>query len=142
MERQVAELQAQVGDAENERALRKQLRKTRALLNDVQAQLEYEQNSSKSSNMVKTLRMQLEDAQMNEEAAHKQHRRLQNEYDELQTQNDDLIQVKMEVSIIKIMLSTRGGDVDIFLVCNYFEAKYHNYYDYCINCICIEWNCP
>ena len=94
----MAELQAQVGDSENERALRKQLRKTRALLNDVQAQLEYEQNSSKSSNMVKTLRMQLEDAQMNEEASHKQHRRLQNEYDELQTQNDELVQVKMEVS--------------------------------------------
>ena len=101
MERQVAELQAQVGDSENERALRKQLRKTRALLNDVQAQLEYEQNSSKSSNMVKTLCMQLEDVQMNEEAAHKQHRRLQNEYDELQTQNDELVQVKMEVSIIR-----------------------------------------
>ena len=116
MERQVAELQAQVGDSENERALRKQLRKTRALLNDVQAQLEYEQNSSKSSNMVKTLRMQLEDAQMNEEAAHKQHRRLQNEYDELQTQNDELVQVKMEVGIIKTMLSTRDGNVDIFVM--------------------------
>ena len=51
--------------------------------------------------MVKTLRMQLEDAKMNEEAAHKQHRRLQNEYDELQTQNDELVQVKMEVSIIR-----------------------------------------
>ena len=122
MERQVAELQAQVGDSENERALRKQLRKTRALLNDVQAQLEYEQNSSKSSNMVKTLRMQLEDAQMNEEAAHKQHRRLQNEYDELQTQNDELVQVKMEVGIIKTMLSTRDGNVDIFVM-RLFEAK-------------------
>ena len=105
MERQVAELQAQVGDSENERALRKQLRKTRALLNDVQAQLDYEQNSNKSSSMVKTLRMQLEDAQMNEETAHKQHRRLQNEYDELQVQNDELVQTKIEVSNIIIMSS-------------------------------------
>ena len=123
MERQVAELQAQVGDSENERALRKQLRKTRALLNDVQAQLEYEQNSSKSSNMVKTLRMQLEDAQMNEEAAHKQHRRLQNEYDELQTQNDELVQVKMEVSIIKILCYQLGMVMLIFLLCDCFEVK-------------------
>ena len=97
MDRQVAELQAQVGDSENERALRKQLKKTRALLNDVQTQLEYEQTSNKSTNMVKTLRMQLEDSQMNEEAAHKQHRRLQNDYDELQVQNDELMQKKMEV---------------------------------------------
>jgi len=100
MERQVAELQAQVGDSENERALRKQLKKTRALLHDVQTQLEYEQNSNKSSGMVKTLRMQLEDAQMNEETAHKQHRRLQNDYDELQVQNDELTQKKMEVIFI------------------------------------------
>ena len=123
MERQVAELQAQVGDSENERALRKQLRKTRALLNDIQAQLECEQNSSKSSNMVKTLRMQLEDAQMNEEAAHKQHRRLQNEYDELQTQNDELVQVKMEVSIIKILCYQLEMVMLIFLLCDCFEAK-------------------
>ncbi|XP_065893389.1 unconventional myosin-XVIIIa-like [Dysidea avara] len=68
-----------------------------ATISDVQAQLEYEQNSKKSSDMMKTLRMQLEDAQMKEEAVHKQHRRLQNDYDELQVQNDELIQKKMEL---------------------------------------------
>ena len=67
------------------------------VISDLQTQLESEQSSNKSSSMVKTLRMQLEDAQMNEEAAHKQHRRLQNDYDELQVQNDELMQKKMEV---------------------------------------------
>ena len=70
------------------------------VISDLQTQLESEQSSNKSSSMVKMLRMQLEDAQMNEEAAHKQHRRLQNDYDELQVQNDELMQKKMEVTII------------------------------------------
>ena len=50
--------------------------------------------------MVKILRIQLEDAQMNEEAAHQQRSELQNEYDELQAQNhyDELVQAKMEVN--------------------------------------------
>ena len=78
--------------------------------------------------MMKTLRMQLEDAQMKEEAVHKQHRRLQNDYDELQVQNDELIQEKMEV-IVMLALGEGRGKI-LFEIFKFFPHDYKDLVHY------------
>jgi myosin-18 len=86
-----------MGDPENEKKLKKQIRKYKALFEDTQEQLENEREKRSNSSIVKSLKNQLEELQVSEATALKNYKWLQGDMDELQGRYDDLVRDKSEV---------------------------------------------
>jgi len=97
MERELLEYQSKLGDPEVEKKLRNKVRKYKTLIQDLSDELEHEREMRGNSAMVKSLRNQLEDLQASEQTAVKAQKRLQDEVDDLQMQNDELSRIKLEV---------------------------------------------
>ena len=91
------EYQSKLGDPENEKKLKKQLRKYKVLLEDTQEQLEHEREKRDNSSAIKSLKNQLEELQTSEASAVKNVKWLQGDLDELQGRCDELTRNKTEV---------------------------------------------
>ena len=86
-----------MGDLENEKKLKKQLRKYKALLEDTQEQLENEREKRSNSTVIKSLKNQVEELQASEATASKNLKWLQGDMNDLQARYDDLLRSKSEV---------------------------------------------
>ncbi|PIK48788.1 putative unconventional myosin-XVIIIa, partial [Apostichopus japonicus] len=98
LERQLAELRDQRvdGDKETEKRLRRDLKRTKALLYDTQTTLEKQQAGAPSHLKLKSLRNDLEDAQLSTAAAVKARQTVENELLEVQAKVEELSRGKME----------------------------------------------
>ncbi|XP_071848331.1 unconventional myosin-XVIIIa-like isoform X3 [Apostichopus japonicus] len=99
LERQLAELRDQRvdGDKETEKRLRRDLKRTKALLYDTQTTLEKQQAGAPSHLKLKSLRNDLEDAQLSTAAAVKARQTVENELLEVQAKVEELSRGKMEI---------------------------------------------
>ncbi len=97
LERELMDHQSKQADPEVERRLKKKVQKYKAVLMDLQDELEHERDMRGNSAILKSLRNQLEDLQASETTAVKAQKRLQGEVDDLQVQTDELSRAKMEV---------------------------------------------
>lgn len=93
------EYQGKMGDPENEKKMKKQIRKYKALLEDTQEQLENEREKRSNAAVLKSLKNQLEELQTSEASAVKNYKWLQGDMDELQGRCDDLLRGKTEVCV-------------------------------------------
>lgn len=99
-----------MGDPENEKKLKKQIRKYKVLLEDTQEQLENERDKRSNASVVKSLKNQLEELQASEATALKNYKWLQGDMDEMQGRYDDLVREKSEVRREGEGGKGRGGD--------------------------------
>ena len=104
------EYQSKMGDPENEKKLKKQIRKYKALLEDTQEQLENEREKRSNASVVKSLKNQLEEVQASEATALKNYKWLQGDMDEMQGRYDDLVREKSEVREGGGREGGRGGE--------------------------------
>ncbi len=93
------EYQSKQADPEMEKKLKKKVQKYKALVMDLQDELDHERDMRSNSAMVKSLRNQLDDLQASESTAVKAQKRLQAEVDDLQVQSDEITRSKMEVGV-------------------------------------------
>ncbi|XP_071790068.1 unconventional myosin-XVIIIa-like isoform X4 [Asterias amurensis] len=84
-------------DRDVERRLKKDLKRTKALLNDAQTMMDKQKASAPSSTKIKQLKNELEDSQYTALAAVKSRQSMENELSELQNQLDDVSRAKVEV---------------------------------------------
>ncbi|XP_033101042.1 unconventional myosin-XVIIIa-like [Anneissia japonica] len=98
IERQLTELRdhASQGDKDVERRLRKDLKKTKALLSDAQTVLDKQQTSASTSAKIKQLKNELEDTQYTVISAVKARQSIETELADIQSQLDDALRAKSE----------------------------------------------
>ncbi|XP_022085605.1 unconventional myosin-XVIIIa-like isoform X2 [Acanthaster planci] len=113
LEHKLAELQEhpRASDRDTERRLRKDLKKTKALLNDAQVMLERQKASAPSSSKIKQLKNELEDSQYATMAAVKARQSMENELAELQNQLEDVSRAKAEADEKISQLNREKNDV-------------------------------
>ncbi|XP_072043844.1 LOW QUALITY PROTEIN: unconventional myosin-XVIIIa-like, partial [Amphiura filiformis] len=98
LEQKVAELQDRKtsGDKDTERRLRKDLKKTKVLLNDAQLMLDKQKAGVPSVGKLKQLKNELEDAQFALQASGKAKQNVESELQDLHVQLDDITRTKVE----------------------------------------------
>ncbi|XP_038062218.1 unconventional myosin-XVIIIa-like isoform X2 [Patiria miniata] len=113
LEHKLADLQEhpRTADKDVERRLKKDLKKTKALLNDAQIMLERQKASAPSSSKIKQLKNELEDSQYATMAAVKARQSMENELSELQSQLDDVSRGKAEAEEKISQLNREMNDV-------------------------------
>ncbi|XP_071946563.1 unconventional myosin-XVIIIa-like isoform X2 [Antedon mediterranea] len=84
------------GDKDVERRLRKDLKKTKALLSDAQTVLDKQQTSASTSAKIKQLKNELEDTQYTVISAVKARQSIETELADIQSQLDDALRAKSE----------------------------------------------
>ncbi|BFZ18652.1 hypothetical protein BsWGS_21691 [Bradybaena similaris] len=98
-------------DRESEKRLRRNLRRTKALLNDAGAALLKQKDIEGAKTQISALRNQLEDAQFSTAAAVKAKKRMELEMQELQQQLDDLTRAKQEAESKNMLLLREKADI-------------------------------
>ncbi|GAB1602168.1 unconventional myosin-XVIIIa-like isoform X2 [Argonauta hians] len=98
LERQVQEMltQGAQNNSDNERKLKKDLRRTKALLRDAETVIQKQQNTENSKATIRQLRNQLEDAAFTAASAVKAKKNLEIELEELQQQMEEMSKGKQD----------------------------------------------
>ncbi|XP_064460509.1 unconventional myosin-XVIIIa-like isoform X2 [Ornithodoros turicata] len=117
LERRLAELSERPPprDPEIERRLRRDLRRTRALLRDAQGMLEHARDGQATKTIVRQLKNQLEDAEFAKTVAVKARQGAEMELQEVQTQLEEVLRVKNESEGRCLQLNREKGALQIQL---------------------------
>lgn len=99
MERRLQELRDSYerDNAENERRLRRELKRTKALLRDSQTVIDEMEKKLKDKNQVKVLKDKLEDAEYSAQVAIKGKKKVEDDLHDVQSQLDSVTKTKIEV---------------------------------------------
>jgi len=90
-------------NAENERRLRRELKRTKALLRDSQTVIDEMEKKLKDKNQVKILKDKLEDAEFAAQVALKGKKKVEEDLHDVQSQLDSVTKTKIEVIYISVM---------------------------------------
>ncbi|XP_070572199.1 unconventional myosin-XVIIIa-like isoform X2 [Ptychodera flava] len=113
LERKLKEKQDEVvsADKDTEKRLRKDLRKTKALLHDAQLMLDKQKESAISKTTVKQLQHELEEAQYMSQAATKSRKNMEEELSDLQQQLDIVSKAKADAEHKMMTLTRENNDL-------------------------------
>ncbi|KAK7474334.1 hypothetical protein BaRGS_00034382, partial [Batillaria attramentaria] len=98
-------------DRESEKRLRRNLKKTKALLHDAGTMLAKQKNIEGAKTQIATLRSQLDDAEFSSNAAVKAKKRMELEIQDLHQQIEELSRSKQEVEAKNMVLMREKADV-------------------------------
>lgn len=85
------------GNVENEKRLKRELKRTKALLRDAQTVIENQEKKLKDKNQIKALKDKLEDAEYAAQAATKAKKKVEEDLKDVQSQLDSVSKTKLEV---------------------------------------------
>ncbi|XP_031549200.1 unconventional myosin-XVIIIa-like [Actinia tenebrosa] len=99
LERRLQELRDNLerGNVENEKRLKRELKRTKALLRDAQTVIEEQEKKLKDRNQMKALKDKLEDAEYAAHAARKAKKKVEEELKDVQSQLDSVSKSKLEI---------------------------------------------
>lgn len=117
LERRLAELSERPPprDPQVERRLRRDLRRTRALLQDAQVMLDSARNGQAARSMLRQLKNQLEDAEFAKSAAIKARQGAEAELEEVQSQLEEVLRTKNEAETRCLQLAREKGALQVQL---------------------------
>lgn len=117
LERRLAELSERPPprDPQVERRLRRDLRRTRALLQDAQVMLDSARNGQAARSMLRQLKNQLEDAEFAKSAAVKARQGAEAELEEVQSQLEEVLRTKNEAESRCLQLAREKGALQVQL---------------------------
>ncbi|XP_077511478.1 unconventional myosin-XVIIIa-like isoform X2 [Amblyomma americanum] len=117
LERRLAELSERPPprDPQVERRLRRDLRRTRALLQDAQVMLDSARNGQAARSMLRQLKNQLEDAEFAKSAAIKARQGAEAELEEVQAQLEGVLRIKNEAETRCLQLAREKGALQVQL---------------------------
>ncbi|XP_075542918.1 unconventional myosin-XVIIIa-like isoform X1 [Dermacentor variabilis] len=117
LERRLAELSERPPprDPQVERRLRRDLRRTRALLQDAQVMLDSARNGQAARSMLRQLKNQLEDAEFAKSAAVKARQGAEAELEEVQSQLEEVLRTKNEAETRCLQLAREKGALQVQL---------------------------
>lgn len=110
---QLEELQASMLNPMEEQKLRKQLKKSRALIKDLQQELEYTRESGRNSTALRAMRHKLEEKEDVENSLSKTIKKLQAEVGEVQELNEDLERRKVELEAKVSELTREKNELEL-----------------------------
>jgi myosin-18 len=85
------------GNAETEKRLKRELKRTKALLRDAQTVIETQEKKLKDKNQIKVLKDKLEDAEYAAQTATKAKKKVEEDLKDVQSQLDSVSKSKLEV---------------------------------------------
>ena len=100
-------------DPVEEQKLRKQLKKSRALIKDLQQELDYTRESGRNSTALRSLRHKLEEKEDVENSLNKTIKKLNAEVSELQELNEDLERRKTELELKVSELTREKNELEL-----------------------------
>ena len=113
LEVQLDELQTSMLNPMEEQKLRKQLKKSRVLIKDLQQELDYTRESGRNSTALRSLRHQLEEKEDIENSLNKTIKKLNAELAEVQELNEDLERKKGEVEAKVSELTREKNELEL-----------------------------